>query len=65
MVASMEKARDALRALTIGADGVDGSKLYLYGEGWDHGEVGGVGGAENAQIQLLYCAERGRSDNMI
>ena len=44
MVATMEKARDALRALTLGADGVDGSSLYLYGEGWDHGEVGGVGG---------------------
>ena len=40
MVSTMEKARDALRALTLERDGVDGAKLYLYGEGWDHGEVG-------------------------
>ena len=40
MVSTMEKARDALRALTLAADGVDGAKLYLYGEGWDFGEVG-------------------------
>jgi pullulanase/glycogen debranching enzyme len=25
--------------LTIEKDGVDGSKIYLYGEGWDFGEV--------------------------
>ena len=39
MVSTMEKARDMLRALTPECDGVDGAKLYLYGEGWDHGEV--------------------------
>jgi pullulanase len=37
--ANMEKVRDALRALTMAADGVDGSKIYLYGEGWNFGEV--------------------------
>lgn len=32
-------ARDALAALTPAADGVDGSKIYLYGEGWEMGET--------------------------
>ena len=32
-------ARDALALLTPGSDGVDGSKLYLYGEGWNMGEL--------------------------
>ena len=39
MVSTMEKARDALRGLTLERDGVDGSLLYFYGEGWDFGEV--------------------------
>ena len=33
------RVRDALAALTPAADGVDGSKIYLYGEGWDVGEM--------------------------
>ncbi len=32
-------AQAALAALTPAADGVDGSKLYLYGEGWNMGET--------------------------
>jgi pullulanase-type alpha-1,6-glucosidase len=31
--------RAALDALTLADDGVDGSKIYLYGEGWNFGEV--------------------------
>ncbi|MCY7365799.1 MAG: pullulanase-type alpha-1,6-glucosidase, partial [Frankiaceae bacterium] len=31
--------RAALDALTVEADGVDGSKIYVYGEGWNFGEV--------------------------
>jgi pullulanase-type alpha-1,6-glucosidase len=31
--------REALDALTLDEDGVDGSKIYLYGEGWNFGEV--------------------------
>ena len=41
MKSNMENARDALHALTVEADGVDGPAIYLYGEGWDFGEVGG------------------------
>jgi pullulanase len=39
MKVNMEKVRDALRALTVARDGVDGSSLYVYGEGWNFGEV--------------------------
>jgi pullulanase-type alpha-1,6-glucosidase len=31
--------RTALDRLTLARDGVDGKKIYLYGEGWDFGEV--------------------------
>ena len=32
-------ARQALQALTPAQDGVDGSDIYLYGEGWDFGSA--------------------------
>ncbi len=37
--ANMLKLRAALDALTIAGDGVDGRRIYLYGEGWNFGEV--------------------------
>ena len=37
--ANMTKLRAALDALTMAADGVDGTRIYLYGEGWNFGEV--------------------------
>ena len=39
MKRNMEKARDTLHGLTTERDGVDGSKIILYGEGWNFGEV--------------------------
>jgi pullulanase len=39
--AAMLRAQARLAALTVAADGVDGSKIYLYGEGWEMGEVSG------------------------
>ena len=36
---SMIKLRRALDRLTLGRDGVDGRKIYMYGEGWNFGEV--------------------------
>eukprot|EP00976_Prorocentrum_cordatum_P031321 637183-Prorocentrum_minimum.AAC.1 len=39
MLRTMEEAKARLAALTVEEDGVDGSKLYLYGEGWDFAEV--------------------------
>jgi pullulanase-type alpha-1,6-glucosidase len=44
MKRNMVKLRQALDALTPAADGVDGRKVYVYGEGWNFGEV-----ANNAQ----------------
>jgi pullulanase len=39
MVDNMVKLRETLDGLTIEEDGVDGASIYLYGEGWDFGEV--------------------------
>lgn len=39
MRVNMENVRAALDALTLEADGVDGKSIYVYGEGWDFGEV--------------------------
>ncbi|WP_432456825.1 pullulanase-type alpha-1,6-glucosidase [Cellulomonas iranensis] len=36
---TMEAVRDALDRLRPRTDGVDGRKVYLYGEGWNFGEV--------------------------
>ncbi|WP_412864994.1 pullulanase-type alpha-1,6-glucosidase [Cellulomonas sp. 179-A 9B4 NHS] len=38
---TMERVRAALDELTPRRDGVDGRRVYLYGEGWDFGEVAG------------------------
>lgn len=40
-VENMLAVRAALDELTLEEDGVDGSSVYLYGEGWDFGEVAG------------------------
>jgi pullulanase len=37
--AQMLRLREALDALTLEEDGVDGSAIVLYGEGWNFGEV--------------------------
>ena len=53
MVADMLQVRDALRALTFARDGVDGTKIYLYGEGWNFGEVANNARGRNAtQLNL-------------
>lgn len=38
---NMEAVRAALDSLTVEQDGVDGTAVTLYGEGWDFGEVAG------------------------
>ncbi|GAB3068444.1 pullulanase-type alpha-1,6-glucosidase [Pedococcus soli] len=43
--ANMLAIRGALDKLTLARDGVDGKKVYLYGEGWNFGEV-----ADNARF---------------
>ena len=52
--AVMERVRAALNGLTMADDGVDGASLYLYGEGWNFGEV-----ANNA---LFVQATQGQLD---
>jgi len=48
MKADMIALREALDALTPEIDGVDGSMIYVYGEGWDFGEVAGNARGVNA-----------------
>ena len=48
MVENMLRVRRALDALTPERDGVDGRKVYMYGEGWDFGEVAGGARGRNA-----------------
>lgn len=53
MKRNMEQVRAALDALTIELDGVDGRKIYVYGEGWNFGEVADNARGENAtQINM-------------
>ena len=52
--AEMKRAKEALKSLTLEKDGVDGSRLYIYGEGWNFGEV-----ANNA---LFTQATQGQLD---
>ncbi len=48
MKRNMLALRDALDQLTPATDGVDGSRIYLYGEGWNFGEVANGARGENA-----------------
>lgn len=48
MKANMLKVRAALDALTVAKDGVDGKAIYVYGEGWNFGEVGNNARGVNA-----------------
>ncbi len=56
MVSTMEKARDALRALTVDQDGIDGASLYFYGEGWDFGEVRCEISCRSRRLLRLACS---------
>lgn len=42
-VANMNKVKTAVQSLTLATHGVDGSKIYIYGEGWDFGSAQGKG----------------------
>ncbi len=53
MVSNMQHVRQALDALTLANDGVDGKSIYLYGEGWNFGEVANNARGVNAtQVNL-------------
>jgi pullulanase-type alpha-1,6-glucosidase len=48
MLEDMQAVRAALDALTLENNGVDGKSIYIYGEGWDFGEVVNNGRGRNA-----------------
>jgi pullulanase len=53
-VYNMLHIQSALSALTLERDGVDGSKIYLYGEGWTTGETANDALGPNASQANLY-----------
>lgn len=65
MVADMQAARKALDALTVQKDGVDGKQIYLYGEGWDFGEVEKNKRGPNATQGNLYGSGIGTFNDRI
>ena len=61
----MEAVRARLSALTVAEHGVDGEKIYVYGEGWDFGEVGGgQRGAQRDPVQHGRHRHRTFSDRL-
>ena len=48
MKSNMLNVRAALDALTLEKDGVDGKSIYIYGEGWNFGEVKDNARGQNA-----------------
>ena len=48
MKRNMLKLRDELDALNVADDGVNGEEIYVYGEGWNFGEVADNARGENA-----------------
>ncbi len=53
-VYNMQHIQQALSQLTLENDGVDGSKIYLYGEGWNTGETANNALGLNATQANLY-----------
>ncbi|MEL7025048.1 MAG: pullulanase-type alpha-1,6-glucosidase [Pseudomonadota bacterium] len=53
--ANIENARDMLQSLILEDNGVDGEAIYLYGEGWNFGEV-----ANDARFEQATQANMGR-----
>lgn len=51
---NLQDFRNALNKLTLVKDGVDGSKIYLYGEGWTTGETANSAIGPDAQQANLY-----------
>ncbi len=53
MVSNMVKVRQMLDGLTPAKDGVNGTQIYIYGEGWNFGEVADNARGKNAtQLNL-------------
>ncbi|KAF9598351.1 hypothetical protein IFM89_027162 [Coptis chinensis] len=54
MKRTMVKAKNTLQGLSKEIHGVDGSMIYIYGEGWDFGEVANNGRGINASQSNLH-----------
>lgn len=53
MVKNMLNVRNMLDALTVETDSIDGRKIYLYGEGWNFGELAnGARGVNASQYNM-------------
>ncbi len=62
---NLQAIQQALVALTPQNDGVDGSKIYLYGEGWTTGETANGALGPNAQQAHLYGLDVGTFNDRI
>ncbi len=63
--ANMEHVRAALDALTLEQDGVDGSKIYVYGEAWKFGSLDAIMPDEAFSQQNTYGAGIGSFNDRI
>ena len=54
LMSNMQHIRQALDQLTLQKDGVDGKKVYIYGEAWNFGETGNNALGKNAIQVNLY-----------
>src|ERR1700760_2758523 len=54
LVSNLVHIKEALERLTVEADGVDGSRVYLYGEGWNIGEMANGARGPNASQWNMY-----------
>jgi pullulanase len=53
-ISNLEQIKQALAQLTLGNDGIDGSKIYIYGEGFNFGETANSALGLNASQLNLY-----------
>ncbi|KAK9149280.1 hypothetical protein Scep_008037 [Stephania cephalantha] len=65
MKSTMVKAHHTLHSLLKEKNGVDGSKIYMYGEGWDFGEVAKNGRGINASQFNLHGTNIGSFNDRI
>ncbi len=64
-VSNLQKIRQALAKLTLERDGIDGSKIYIYGEGFSFGETANNALGVNAQQSNLYGTGLGSFNDRI
>ena len=53
-VSNLQRIKQALAKLTLANDGIDGSKIYIYGEGFNFGETANSALGVNASQLNLY-----------